>query len=51
MNCNLFFGIVYRPLYPALGCAAPFGGGATVGFGARFKHGAMERGDGVKESP
>ena len=50
--CNhLFFGIVYRPLCPVLGCAAPFGGGTTVGFGARTKRGDMERSDGVKESP
>ena len=29
MNCNLFFGIVYHPLCPVLGCAALFGGGTT----------------------
>ena len=49
--CNtLFFGIVYRPLCPVLGCAATFGGGTTVGFEARTKHGAMERGECVKGS-
>ena len=52
VHCNiLFFGIVYRPPCPVLGCAVPFSGGTTVGVGARTKHGAMERGEGVKESP
>ena len=27
--CNLFFGIVHRPLCPVVGCATPFGGGTT----------------------
>ena len=49
--CNLFvLGIVYRPLCPVLGCAAPFGGGTIVGFVARTKPGVEERGNGVKES-
>ena len=50
VNCNLFFGIVYRPLCPVLGCAAPFGGGTIVGFGARTKRGVEERGNGIKGS-